>query len=349
MCNRVGISLRFYLEACFTCLLFIGCNHPGAIKSIVVNSPGHSIVPDKNNECKDTVFVDTALYNQKLLELVHNKPSRNWPVKAAYPRTGAILPFKRIVAYYGNLYSKGMGILGALPSDQMLKKLQEEAKRWQQADSATPVCPALHYIAVTAQRSPGAGNKYRLRMPAHQVDSIIALARAINALVFLDIQPGQSTLQEEIPVLKEYLLLPHVHLGIDPEYSMKNGEVPCNTIGTLDAAAINYAADYLAGLVKEHDLPPKILVVHRFTNAMVTNHKKIKTCSEVQIVLNMDGFGYPAKKIDTYNQWIAGQPVQFTGFKLFYKQDIADKRWPTLMTPAAVLKLYPQPVYIQYQ
>lgn len=349
MYNRARIPLQLYLEACFTCLLFIGCNQPGAIKSVLVNSSDRSKTPDINNEWKDTVSVDTALYNRKLLELVHNKPSKNWPVKAAYPLNGAVLPFKRIVAFYGNLYSKGMGILGALPPDQVLKKLQEEVNNWQQADSATPVCPALHYIAVTAQRSPGAANKYRLRMPALQIDSILILAREINALVFLDIQPGHSTLPEEIPALKKYLLLPQVHLGIDPEYSMKNGEVPCNAIGTLDAADINYASDYLAGLVKEHKLPPKILIVHRFTNAMVTNYRRIKTCPEVQIVLNMDGFGYPAKKIDTYNQWIAGQPVQFTGFKLFYKQDIADKRWPALMTPAAILKLYPQPIYIQYQ
>ena len=35
-----------------------------------------------------------------------------WPVKTVYPKDGAILPFSRIVAYYGNLYSKKMGVLG---------------------------------------------------------------------------------------------------------------------------------------------------------------------------------------------------------------------------------------------
>ena len=32
-----------------------------------------------------------------------------WPVQTVYPNAGAILPFNRIVAYYGNLYSKKMG------------------------------------------------------------------------------------------------------------------------------------------------------------------------------------------------------------------------------------------------
>lgn len=345
MCNRNRIYLKFYLGTCFTCLLFGACNQPGAIKSVLMDSSALPAAP----AIGDTALLDTVLYNQRLLQLVHNKPSHNWPVKTAYPLYGATLPFKRIVAFYGNLYSKGMGILGALPTDEMLRKLQGEVKSWQEADLSVPVYPALHYIAVTAQRSPGASHKYRLRMPFRQIDTILGMAKKIDALVFLDIQPGHSTLQEEIPALREYLLLPQVHLGIDPEYSMKNGEVPCSVIGTLDASDINYASDYLARLVKEHNLPPKILVVHRFTSAMVTNYRKIKTCPEVQIVMNMDGFGYPAKKIDTYNQWISGQPVQFTGFKLFYKQDIADKRWPTMMPQAAILKLYPQPVYIQYQ
>jgi len=77
-------------------------------------------------------------------------------------------------------------------------------------------------------------------------------------------------------------------------------------------------------------------IVHRLA--------KIITRPEVQIVMNMDGFGFPAKKIDSYQGWIANQPVQFTGFKLFYKQDIQG-----LMRPPDILKLYPKPIYIQYQ
>jgi hypothetical protein len=36
---------------------------------------------------------------------------------------------------------------------------------------------------------------------------------------------------------------------------------------------------------------PKVLVVHRFTQGMVTNYKKNKTVPEVQVVMHMDGFG----------------------------------------------------------
>ena len=48
---------------------------------------------------------------------------------------GAIFPFNRIVAYYGNFYSKKMGVLGEYPTDTMFAKLNEEIKKWQAADS----------------------------------------------------------------------------------------------------------------------------------------------------------------------------------------------------------------------
>jgi hypothetical protein len=39
--------------------------------------------------------------------------------------------------------------------------------------------------------------------------------------------------------------------------------------------------------------------------------------------------------------------VQFTGFKLFYKNDL--KKSDRLMTPEEILALTPKPLYIQYQ
>lgn len=295
-----------------------------------------------------TAVLDTARYNSILLRMVHGKPSDNWPVKAPYPLPAAILPFNRIVAYYGNFYAKGMGILGELPEEEMVKRLKSEVANWTQADPSIPVIPALHYIAVTAQDNPGIDRKYRLRMPASEINKALDLARKINGIVFIDIQVGLSTVQEELPLLEPFLKLPDVHLGIDPEYSMKGGQVPCTVIGTFDAADINFTSAYLAKVVRKYNLPPKVLVVHRFTKEMVTNYKDIITRPEVQIVMNMDGFGFPAKKIDSYKGAIVREPVQFTGFKLFYRYDIS-KNYRNIMQPRDVLALYPQPFYIQYQ
>jgi hypothetical protein len=271
-----------------------------------------------------------------------------WPVKTVYPNAGALLPFNRIVAYYGNLYSTKMGVLGEYPEAEMLQRLDVEVKKWEAADPTTPVIPALHYIAVVAQGSPGASGMYRARMPDSEIDKVLAIAAKINAIVFLDVQVGFSNVQTEVPLLEKYLKMPNVHLALDPEFSMKGKYPPGKVVGTLDATDINFASNYLANLVRENNLTPKILIVHRYTEKMVTNYKLIKTMPEVQIVMNMDGWGGQAKKIGTYKNFIYPEPVQFTGLKLFYKNDVLSPG-TTMMTPATLLKLNPQPVYIQYQ
>jgi len=176
---------------------------------------------------------------------------------------------------------------------------------------------------------------------------VINMAKTINALVFIDIQVGLSTLQSEMPEFEKYLKMPNVHFGIDPEFSMKGGQAPGKVVGVFDAADINYAAEYLAKIVKENNLPPKILVIHRFTQGMVTNYQSIKTRPEVQLVIDMDGWGHPQLKLNTYQRYVYKEPVEYTGFKIFYKNDV--KNNGRLLTPAELMALKPRPVYIQYQ
>ncbi len=302
---------------------------------------------------------DADAYDKKLMQIANNPAPAStsatntlnlvptlWPAKTVYPNVGAVLPFNRIIAYYGNLYSRGMGILGEYPEKEMLEKLNTEVKKWSIIDPNTPAIPALHYIAVVAQVGPGRGGKYRARMPDSEINKVLKMAESINALVFLDIQVGLSNVQTEVPLLEKYLRLPNVHLGIDPEFSMKTGALPGTAIGTLDAEDVNFIAEYLAKVAKDNALTPKILVVHRFTQKMLTNSEKINPLPEVQIVIDMDGFGGQAAKLNTYKQYIYKEPVQFTGFKLFYKNDSVGAG---LLTPSQLLKLSPVPVYIQYQ
>ena len=310
-----------------------------------------AFVPNKKDTSETEIapkrFEPTLSYKEKMDHIINGDLSGKWKMQESEPLPGAILPYKRIIAFYGNLYSKNMGILGELPKQEVLDKLMKEVNAWEEADTLMQVQPALHYIAVTAQMLPGKGNKYRLRMPFSQIDSVLKMAEKINAIVFLDIQVALSTLEEEVPQLEKYLKLPNVHLGIDPEFSMKGGQKPGSVIGVFDAADINYASGYLQKIVKENNLPPKILVVHRFTQGMVKNYRSIKTIPEVQVVMHMDGWGFPAKKIDTYKQFIYKEPVEYTGFKLFYKNDT--KGNGRLLTHRELLNLKPQPVYIQYQ
>ncbi|HWZ36161.1 MAG TPA: hypothetical protein VNW51_08390 [Mucilaginibacter sp.] len=293
--------------------------------------------------------IDKKLYDSLVKRLAHGDTTGKWPVKnAPYPLPGAILPYKRVVAFYGNLYAKKMGILGELPPNEMLAKLKGEVKNWERADPTTPVQPALHYIAVVASGNAGKDGKYRNRMPFKQIDSVLVLAKKAKAIVFLDVQVALSNIHTELPLLEKYLMMPQVHFGMDPEFSMKDGSLPGKKIGTYDAADINYVSNYLAGLVKKYNLPPKILIVHRFTKKMVTNYQNIKLHPEIQLVMDMDGWGEPDLKEGTWRYFIKNEPVQFTGFKLFYKNDI--KKAPHhMLTPEEVLKKKPYPIYIQYQ
>ena len=338
-------SRWFFLLFSFLLLINFACSKTEGSPTTSLKPP----IAEDTKPIEDTVLkLYPADYKSRFVALYADvKSGKCLSLKAPYPNVGAILPFNRVIAYYGNFYSKRMGILGEYPEDEMLEMLQSEAKKWELADSLTPVVPAIHYIAVTAQRSPGKDEKYRQRMPKAQIEKALTIAKKIDAIVILDIQIGLSSLEEELPQLDSFLSMPNVHLGIDPEFSMKTGARPGKKIGSFDAEDVNYAASYLAGLVKLYNLPPKMLIVHRFTKPMLTNYEDITPLPEVQIVVQMDGWGGKAKKKGTYQHVIYPQPVQFSGFKIFYKHDT--KKAKQVMQPEEVLQLVPKPIYIQYQ
>jgi len=122
----------------FVFCLFTGCNSGQS-------APEHSLKDSiaKHEEAieKGKVYekktIDTALFNKLMLTMANHDTTGKWPAKMPYPLAGAIFPFHRIVAFYGNLYSKKMGILGELPKKEMLKKLKQEVGRWQAADSSS--------------------------------------------------------------------------------------------------------------------------------------------------------------------------------------------------------------------
>ena len=269
-------------------------------------------------------------------------------VPAGKPLPGAILPNKRIVAFYGNPMSPRMGVLGEFDKDELLALLRAECRRWAKADPTTKVQPALHLIAVVAQGTPGRAGMYRKLMTDDLVKEVYSWAHEAGALLFIDIQTGHDNIRSILPRFEWILKNPDVHLGIDPEFNLgPNGAIPGTRIGSYDATDVNAVSAWLADLVRRYNLPPKILTVHRFTRNGVTNARNIVVRPEVQIVMHMDGWGPPALKRATYRDYVASEPVQFTGFKLFFHNDT--KEGDPLMTPQDVLSLRPRPLYIQYQ
>lgn len=296
----------------------------------------------------------TRAARSKLASLKAKKPHAKddppaWAGKVARrampqtPLPGSLFPGCRVVAYYGNPLSRRMGILGEIAPDSMLARLARQAADYQEADPSTHVVPALELIAIVAQANAGADGMYRARMPDTLIERVASWAEKKGYILILDIQNGHSEMAREISSLVPFLKRPNVHLALDPEFSMPGKKRPGTVIGTLDAREVNQAVDTLARLVKEHELPPKMLIVHRFTRPMLTNQEKIRLDPRVQIVIDMDGFGAPFLKRDSYRRYVFDHPVQFAGFKVFYKND------KPMLTPEQVMKLVPAPVFVMYQ
>ena len=286
-------------------------------------------------------FASTVAFGRRM--------AAKWPTPPA-PLPGSIFPAKRVVAFYGNPLSKRMGVLGEYPTDVMLAKLDTVTRLWEKADPSTPVQPALHLIAVVAQGAPGKDGMYRARMDSALIEKVYGWAKSRNAILFLDVQVAKSTMQRELPHLMPFLARPDVHLAMDAEFSMHyaaEGKPPGKRIGQFDAKDVNWVSAQLQQLVSEKKIPPKILVVHRWTKAMISNAPQIALDPRVQIVMDMDGWGPPWMKFESYRDYIDLEPVEFTGFKLFFHNDV--KRGDLLLTPGELLKLRPRPLYIQYQ
>jgi len=268
-------------------------------------------------------------------------PSSTATATTALP--GSILPHRRILSYYGNPLSSMMGILGEHPPDELIARLHEQAAAYIAADPAHPVQLALELVAVVAQASPGSDGLYRLRMDTELIDEVAGWAEDHGFLLILDIQVGRSTVEDEIRAMLPFLRRPYVHLAIDPEFAMSSSQVPGRAIGSHGAQDVNVAIDILADLVTEENLPPKVLLVHRFTDAMLVGHDTLKSDPRVQVAVIMDGFGPPEVKLSTWDRVIRSQGFPYNGFKLFYKQDVP------LMPPERVVELDPTPLVVIYQ
>ncbi|MDQ2652115.1 MAG: hypothetical protein M3Z20_03625 [Chloroflexota bacterium] len=265
------------------------------------------------------------------------------PPTSRTPFTEALLPEYRIVAYYGHPHDSNMGIVGEMPLDELTGKLHKQAEAFEAADPSRPVVPALELIATVAQRDPGFDGTYILDTDHETLREYIDYAAEHDMLVILDVQIGRGTVADEIEKVRDLLEQPNVHLALDPEFAIAEGETPGDHIGSLDADTITYAQQVLAEISTEQGIPPKMLIVHQFREDMISGKGQLAPMPGVQLVIDADGFGEPELKTFVYNYLVRDEPVEFGGIKLFYSQD------SPLMKPREILDLVPAPDVIIYQ
>jgi hypothetical protein len=256
---------------------------------------------------------------------------------------GSLLPKYRLLLFYGFPGNPDMGILGEYDKDRLMELLYEQAAEYEAADPSRPVKIAFEVIASVAQRDPQTDGSYLLDAPASLLNDYADFAEEHDVLVFYDVQIGRRTVEMEVEGLRPWLERPYVHLALDPEFAMREGQIPGDHIGQVDAADVTWTQEYLADLSREVGIPPKVLVVHQFKHSMIENKDKIAPVDGVQLVIDMDGWGTPDLKRSTYAAVITQEPIEFHGIKLFYQQD------NPLLTPEEVVELDPSPDLIIYQ
>lgn len=264
-------------------------------------------------------------------------------VKGAEDESSGPLKDHRIVAYYGHPDSENMGILGEMEPDALMEKLKEQTQAYSNADPERPAVPMIELISTVAQRTPGPEGKYYHRTSPEDIDRYAELAEENDALLMLDVQLGTDSVMNQVKLLEKWLKLPHVHLAIDTEFHVAEGETPGVNLGQVDGAEVQQAVDYLSTMVEENDLPDKMILVHQFMDEALTNKEAITPTDNVEVVLNYDGWGDSATKMSLYRKFVRNEAVQYGGFKIFYKKD------EPVMSAEDVLRLDPNPAVINYQ
>ncbi|OAI41105.1 hypothetical protein AYO38_04605 [bacterium SCGC AG-212-C10] len=255
----------------------------------------------------------------------------------------SVLQSCQVVGYYGYPGVSSLGVLSQSDPGDMIARLRSQAADFDATNGPRGVIIAFHLIAAVAQYDAGADGHYLYRMPDSLIREWIDRAAQANAIVILDIQMGTSTIDEEIGAVLPYLDSPYVHLALDPEWTMPAGVRPGTIIGSMDGSAINRAQQLMSDYLVDHHLSDRMLLIHQFTDGMITNKTTMVTYPAVDLVIDTDGFGYASQKIGNYNRYIAADGAPHGGMKLFYRRDI------DLMTPAEVSALVPQPDFITYE
>jgi hypothetical protein len=260
------------------------------------------------------------------------------PPPPELPRGGRqLFPRYRVVGFYG---MQNLDVLGAAPPDVVAQRLLKTARPY--ATPGHPVMPMFELIATVAHQFPTPSGLYRTHQEDAIVGSFLKAVRRIDGILVLDVQPGRDDFVRALRHWEPYLRQSDVGVALDPEFAMGPGQVPGRHLGRTDAAVINRASAYVAGIVRKHRLPQKLFMIHQFHGSMMRDKKKVVIRPGLAMTWNADGFGVRSAKLEDYRSYTRDRRFH-PGLKLFYKNDV------DLMRPREVLKLKPVPRVINYQ
>ena len=252
----------------------------------------------------------------------------------------SLFPEHRIVADYGGSQTAALGVLGEVAAEEAGLQLEGRIAPFRAGDR--PVLPGFELIATVALANPGEDGLYRAPTEDRVIRRYLDAAREAGAILVLDVQPGRSDFLTEVSRYERFLVEPDVGIALDPEWRMEPDEVPGQVLGSASAAEINEVSAYVAGLVRRHDLPEKLFVLHQFNHAMLPDRDQIVGRDGLAMTLHVDGQGPVGTKLETYRE-LKVEPPFHTGFKLFFDED------DRVMSAPEVFALDPVPDLITYQ
>jgi hypothetical protein len=260
------------------------------------------------------------------------------PPPPELPRGGRqLFPRYRVVGFYG---MQNLDVLGAGPADVVAQRLLKVARPY--ARPGRPVMPMFELIATIAHPFPTPSGLYRTHQEDAIVRSFLKAVRRIDGVLVLDVQPGRDDFLSSLRHWEPYLRQPDVGIALDPEFSMGPGQVPGRHLGRTDAAAINRASAYVAGIVRRQRLPQKLFIIHQFHDSMIRDKARIAIRPGLAMTWNADGFGARSAKLEDYRSYTRDRRFH-PGLKLFYENDV------DIMSPREVMRLKPPPRIVNYQ
>ena len=211
--------------------------------------------------------------------------------------------------------------------------------------SAEPVLPTFEVITTVASGGAGADGNYSNEVDPETIRPWIEEAGRQGVYVLLDLQPGTTDFLTQAQRYEDLLRYPNVGLALDPEWRLAPGQRHLEQIGSVSAAEVNEVSAWLAGLVREQHLPQKMLVLHQFRSAMITDIATLETGhDELAVVIHADGNGTQGAKAATWSRVVAGAPAGVA----FAWKNFVDEDSP-MATPAQTMAVRPTPVLITYQ
>ena len=260
---------------------------------------------------------------------------------------GGFLPFpqRRMVALYGHPETAGLGMLGEQPAEQAVTRVSQLTEEYA-ALGDDEFVPAFELIATVASAGPGDDGQYSRRTDIDVLEPWVDAAGDAGVYVVLDLQPGRTDFLTQAQAYEALLLRPYVGLALDPEWRLRPDEVHLRQIGSVDIDEVNEVGAWLAALVRDNDLPPKVLTLHQFNLSMIRGRERLDTgIDEIQWLLHADGQGSQRDKQTTWAALRVDLPDGvWLGWKNFEDED------SPMLTPAQTLaQVQPTPYFISYQ